>query len=325
MSISQRHSAAAIVFAAAIISVGGLVAVPAGAGVVADQRGPSVADGPDAPPGFLPNTPGRAQTKGAAARAVQRPATPATPVYAPKGRPLVTGNPSKAGTAAPQAFFFYGGVRQRAEADGVTVDMTISRPVIAVGDHSLAELAVMSADGQQIVEVGWTVDPGVNPGSDRTHLFVFHWVNGRAGCYNGCGFVPQPGATVRPGTVLPDSVFGQKSFMILHDQGRWWVGYNAEWFGYFPDSLWGGGFTRAGFVQAFGEVATTSSPPCTDMGNGRFAERPGAARISGIAYWSGPAVNVEIIPFNNPELYTARLFGTSGAHFGGPGTGPCPR
>lgn len=91
--------------------------------------------------------------------------------------------PSVAG-AAPRAItpnatsFLYGDAAQFAATDGLFATATIAQPALATGDsHSLAELAAQSADGRQIVEVGWTVDRGVN-GDSLPHLFVFHWVDG---------------------------------------------------------------------------------------------------------------------------------------------------
>src|SRR4029453_8268692 len=59
---------------------------------------------------------------------------------------------------AQDVYYSYGVGRQTVEADGVAAAVTIGRPKLDQNDwHSLAELAVQSADGQQVVEVGWTV------------------------------------------------------------------------------------------------------------------------------------------------------------------------
>lgn len=55
---------------------------------------------------------------------------------------------------------------------------------------------VQSEDGRHIVEVGWTVDRELN-GDAQPHLFVYHWVDGQATCYNGCGFVQYSPLCVR--------------------------------------------------------------------------------------------------------------------------------
>ena len=86
--------------------------------------------------------------------------------------------------------------------EGTTVGaggfFTQEEPALAAtASHSLVELAVSSADGRHIVEIGVTVDDGVN-GDVVPHLFAFHWVSGAPTCYNACGFV-QTSATRFPG------------------------------------------------------------------------------------------------------------------------------
>ena len=89
---------------------------------------------------------------------------------------------------APPVKYHYSSGLQYAETDGTYANLVIGKPDLAEEDyHTLAEIAVQSADGKQIVEVGWTVDRGVN-GDDDPHLFVYHWVDGKETCYNGCGF-----------------------------------------------------------------------------------------------------------------------------------------
>lgn len=54
---------------------------------------------------------------------------------------------------------------------GAVGSFTQHRPYLAPGDyHSLAELAVQTADFRQTIEVGWTVDRGLD-GDDLPHLF----------------------------------------------------------------------------------------------------------------------------------------------------------
>src|SRR6516162_3792920 len=131
---------------------------------------------------------------------------------------------------------------------------------------------VLSADRMQQVEVGWTVDYNVN-GDLLPHLFVYHWVDGAQTCYNGCGFVRYSGSVV-PGEVLPAGT--RKAFTIMHYQGNWWIAYDGNWFGYYPDSLWGNRYTTSGEIDAYGEVSTSVPDylSCTEMGNGRYSEDP---------------------------------------------------
>lgn len=234
--------------------------------------------------------------------------------YAPKGMPSVAGVAPHAITPNATSFL-YGNAAQFAAADGLFATATIAQPALAAGDfHSLAELAAQSADGRQIVEVGWTVDRGVN-GDNLPHLFVFHWVDGVPSCYNGCGY-QQVAVGVRPGSPLP--VNSTASFGIEHFQGNWWIMYANQWIGFFPDSLWGGRYTRTGLTQWFGEVAAGSTSPCTDMGNGLFASSPFAAAMFGLGLFNGPAVGPSISATNS-FLYAAQSTSAASFRYGGPG------
>lgn len=194
--------------------------------------------------------------------------------------------------------YFYGDSVQQAVTTGVSGMLTVATPTVGKEDwHSLAEFAVQSKDKNQVVEVGWTVDR-TTFGDDQTHLFVYHWVNGKSTCY-GCDFAPLEGATVGPGSVLPTGV--PKFFGVMHSNGAWWIAYDTEYIGSFPDDLWKGNFTETGFVRAFGEVAASSDSPCTQMGNGKSpntknAAETGAAKFSSVSYTNGPDVSLELQP-----------------------------
>jgi hypothetical protein len=206
---------------------------------------------------------------------------------------------------------------QQAEADGASASITIGKPKLGRADyHTLAELAVQSADGQQIVEIGWNVDRVVN-GDDDPHLFVFHWVNRKPACYNGCGFVPYS-KTVTAGATLTYDV--TKKFGIQYFNGAWWVAYDSEWIGYYPEQLWndqGIKFNRSGLVQIFGEVAAASESPCTEMGNGQTPEKDTAARVGSVSYYDGPPAAMTIRTTTN--VYAVNALSGRTFRFGGPG------
>lgn len=226
-----------------------------------------------------------------------------------KEPPLMPGQISTAALT-----YFYGTSYQYAVADGMSANMTVAQPFLASADfHTLAEMAAQSADGRQIVEVGWTVDRGLN-GDTKPRLFVYHWVDRTPSCYNGCGFV-QYSPTIQPGAWLGN---GTHSFTIQHYQGNWWIRLNSEWIGYFPDSLWGGRYTRTGLHQWFGEVAANSGAPCTDMGNGLFASSTSATSISAMSNINGPAVS-KSTSATSPAFYSALSTGTASMRYGGPG------
>ena len=222
------------------------------------------------------------------------------PEYAPKGRESRAGRLSRGRTtivppAPPTAaasaeardvYFHYAVGTQTGETDGTWANLSIAKPYLARGDyHTLTEIAVQSADGRQIVEVGWTVDRQVN-GDDDPHLFVYYWKDREPSCYNACGFEVYS-KTVKPGDTLPAG--GQKRFGIQHFDGVWWIAYDSEWIGYFPDRLWDHEYTRGGLTQWFGEVASATPDPCTDMGNSLPATDGYAARVGSISMTNGPA------------------------------------
>ncbi|MEU4423666.1 neprosin family prolyl endopeptidase [Actinoplanes sp. NPDC024001] len=221
---------------------------------------------------------------------------------------------ASASSAEPTVHFLYNVGSQAAEADAAYANLTISKPKLAENDyHTLAELAVQSADGRQIVEVGWNVDRLVN-GDDDPHLFVYHWIDRKTSCYNTCGFV-QYSKTIKPGDTLVQDT--QKRFGIQFFNGAWWVAYDTEWVGYFPGELWGGTFTRSGLVQVFGEVAASTEKPCTEMGNGKKADDTKAAKVGSVAYLNGPTVDMHVR--STSDLYPVSKLSTRTFRYGGPG------
>lgn len=208
-------------------------------------------------------------------------------------------------------------------AAGASVSITQAQPKVGSQDyHSLTELAIESADGQQVVEIGWLVAPGINQDS-LTHLFVYHWVNGAESCYNGCGFV-QTSTTYKAGGLIKINTVG--TYSIHYNSGKWILKYNGSQLGYFPESLWGGSFTKAGIVQAFGEVASSSATtPLTQMGNGILGTKSGSAVISKFNLIG--TQNTQTLYYaadQAPSVYTIGSYNTAcklscSMHYGGPG------
>jgi hypothetical protein len=220
-------------------------------------------------------------------------------------------------SVAPKVFFHYAVGSQAAETDGTYANITIGKPALDKTDyHTLAEIAVQSADGQQIVEVGWNVDRVVN-GDDDPHLFVYHWVNRETSCYNGCGFVQYSG-NIKPGDTLQYGV--TKKFGIQYFNGDWWVAFDSEWVGYFPEAIWNKksvSFNRSGLVQIFGEVAAQTEKPCTDMGNGQPAKEETAARVASVSLLNGPGV--EMFVRSTSDYYSVHRASARTFRFGGSG------
>ena len=238
------------------------------------------------------------------------------------------------GTNDDNVYFSYAVGRQNAVTTGVGASLVIGKPLVAREDwHSLAEIALQSADGLQTVEVGWTVDRSVN-GDDQSHLFVFNWVDGAPRCYNACDFVPAKGASITPGAVLPKGAL--KNFGIQHIGDGWWIGYESEWIGMFPDARWNVDFKQSGLVQFFGEVAasppvpasTTDNPTtpkgCTQMGTGAKPDTSAATRFSTIVYVDGPPISLTVKNIGkNVVDYATNKLTSQTFRFGGPGPDPC--
>lgn len=220
------------------------------------------------------------------------------------------------------ACYDYVSGRQYADASGASARFWRARPELDAANidgHSLQELAIQSADGSQIVEIGWTVDRGLN-GDSAPHLFVFHWVDGQPTCYNTCDFTRTSDKIV-PGMKLPSG--GYTTLQINHVADRWELSMDGTVFGYFADSLWQGRFTRLGLVQAFGEVAAMSEPTCTDMGTGKFANSAASSSITGFRLLgSTTPVDLSML-VTSPAWYSSGSVTPSSFRLGGPGAGRC--
>ncbi len=254
----------------------------------------------------------------------------------PKGRPVYeasfdqksTGTRAAAAAPAAGAKYYYSGAYQFAISPGSSAFLTQHLPWLLPADHhSLAEIAVQSADTRQIVEVGWTVDREVN-GDDNPHLFVYHWVDGVGTCYNGCGWV-QSSPTRFPGMRLAyDGTASQ--YMIQYREGNWWIGYQGEWIGYFPGLLWNGTYTQSGLIQWFGELAAGpgTALPLSSIGNYYPAAsgNPNTAQMSQITLFDNAGVLLPAtLLFNNTDstLYSAGAgSGPDSFRYGGHGGAP---
>jgi neprosin-like protein len=234
-------------------------------------------------------------------------------VVAPKGNPStrrdMTGTTLRSLTTCPGTTpkcYHYSGGQQFVMADGVYANLKPFAPFVATYDyHSLEEITAEAAGtgGQNIIEVGWTVDrQGVN-GLDYTnpHLFVGRWLNGAFGGYNGGGFVQLASPAPQAGQAVTTDINISKTFSILHSGTAWWVGYNGSWAGYFPDTIWTGAFVQGSLFQGFMEVASKYTRSCTDMGSGVLGSASGGTGIGQVGSWAiqnAPAGTVnDMTPF----------------------------
>ncbi len=211
--------------------------------------------------------------------------------------------------------------QQSSDVTGASVQMMQADPEIdpSYDGHSLQELSLQDSAQQNTVEIGWTVDRGLN-GDTAPHLFVYHWVNGAQTCYNGCGFV-QVSTSARPGMTVAAGASAE--FGITFYQGNWWVSYDNEQIGYFPGSLWGGGYTRAQLISAFGEVAESASPSCTDMGDGVPGSSGGSSWISGYQLQGTSDAPSFSLNATTPADYDYGQGSATAYHLGGAGSGSC--
>ena len=244
-----------------------------------------------------------------------------------KGMPRVPGTHAFVAPHAGNVFLYAGYYEQPGTATaGAGARMKQGDPGLAAGDfHTLGEIAVISADQRQIVEIGWTVDTGVN-GDVHPRLFVFHWVDGMPTCYNACGWVQvsmtkKPGMRVTPGAMA--------DYQIQLRGSDWWLTYDGEDLGYFPGSLWPVPYTIAGHVQWFGEIAAATNESCSEMGNGAKGSDPAASAMTGLYLLSpgGAKVPAAAGPgeITNPAYWNIGQTSPTAFSFGGPGapTGCC--
>jgi Neprosin len=215
--------------------------------------------------------------------------------------------------------YHYAGVYEYVAASGASMQWGQFTPTVPDTDsHSLAELAVETSDSEQIAEVGWTVDPEAE-GDALPHLFVFHWVDGKATCYDGCGW-EQVSRTRYPGMIVALTREPQE-VIFQYMNSAWWVWYQSEWIGFFPLELWAQDFSSAGLIQWFGEVAGTQQPR-SQMGDGVLGSQTNAAFMVNLQVEdpSNGSQTAFVSPdtITDPSIYQLAMT-DAGFLFGGPG------
>jgi hypothetical protein len=237
-------------------------------------------------------------------------------LYAPKGNPsaskeVITQNDKKvsgvstlAGTVYRTYAVNYKTFTTPAVDNGCSFYATVHSPFVSTADvHSLTECSAHF--GQNIVEIGWRKTPTGGPA-----LFSYWWkdVGGVATpqCYNACGFVSSSGTSGVPASCTPGqdltAVVGQsKMFYIQHFSNVWWLAYDGQWCGYYPDTLFGGTVAkdRADKVQIFDELAgrqytgsgSSATDICSDMGSNKLPSVTGAQEITKMHVVGGTVAN----------------------------------
>jgi hypothetical protein len=223
------------------------------------------------------------------------------------------------------ACYDYAGASQTAVNQGATVSFPVESPNLAWDNtdygHTLMEMAVFNRTATGIdedtAEVGWTIQD-VPPGKPPVpQLFVYHFVNTKGTCYNGCGFVSTsktivPGMALKPGTSV--------TWSIRNTGGKWTFYFNGTEFGYIPDSAYDGTFGHASIVNVYAEIAGVGTKPgCTQMGNSLFGTQPDAATIGGFRLY-GATAQPRLQPYSptDPAAWNSTAT-TNTFRVGGPG------
>ena len=213
----------------------------------------------------------------------------------------------------------YAGVQLNGSNQGATATFAAQSPSEdATSSHSLVELAVdnftAQGDVNDSAELGWIVSPT----SPAPQLFVYHFDNTAATCYNSCGFV-STSQTITPGMTLTTGA--QDVWTIRQIDGQWTFYFNGVEFGYFPASAYQPAFTAATQANVFGEVASDSGAQgCTQMGTGSFAGAAGSETVSQFGlFGAAQPARQQLMATTDPAAYTAQLTGATSAGLGGPG------
>jgi hypothetical protein len=235
---------------------------------------------------------------------------------------------SASGTAAYAALtYYYAGAGQNVSDSIVSANFAVAAPTLTAGDfHTQVAMVVKGgAAGNDMVAIGWTVDPALNGDSDP-HLFVYWWKNNVAQCYNtACpGYTAYPGATYTAGQRLLAGT--PQKFRIQYSGGAWWfwVGTTAgvgSYIGYISDSNWTAAWSTFSTVQVYGEVAANVAAPTTEMGNGFCSENALALTIGSVTYTTSATVNLAAFATDSSK-YSSTLLSARTLRYGGDGS--CP-
>lgn len=174
-------------------------------------------------------------------------------------------------------------------AQGAAANLLVAEPYLDTTNdgHSLGEVAVRDTVSGNTIEIGWTIDQGLN-GDVQAHLFTGAWDSSGFLGYNAtaAGYVDNSSNAINAGAnlhaVATNATFTSriKKFLIQHDTtvacgsdptGGWWVSYDNVYVGCYKNSTWPSGFGSINNAEYFGEVVTfrTSGKPCSDGGNGK--------------------------------------------------------
>lgn len=166
---------------------------------------------------------------------------------------------------------------------GANAVIDVWSPSIEVGDVSKASITLISGSGLDInlIEAGWTVDRRLY--NDDKPRFTACWTSDdftETGCFNlECsGFVQTSNQVGLSASIEPVSTYGGDRFafyLAIHQDSstkNWWLTFEEEMVGYFPNSLFSNLGDGANFIFWGGTVSTLTAESDPKMGSGHFPE-----------------------------------------------------
>jgi hypothetical protein len=222
------------------------------------------------------------------------------------------------------ACYDYAGTSQVVASQGASVSFPVESANLAwnnVDGHSLMEMAVFNQTASGVIkdtaEVGWIVQGWQSGQAPVPQLFVYHFVNTKDTCYNGCGFVRTsktivPGMTLKPGT--------NATWSIRNIDGKWTFYFDKTKFGYIPDSAYHGTFGHGSTVDVYGEIAGSgTTPACNQMGNSLFGTQSRGAGIGGFQlYGASVPAGLQLFQPTDPAAWNSAATAST-FRVGGPG------
>ena len=273
---------------------------------------------------------------------------PANPRSRIKG--VVPPNPQMLALCPPTACYKYAGrARTSSNVTSVSTNASVAIPSLDAQDyHTLWEMTVQANDNAvgglcNFIELGWNRDRalyGETYPNLTTRLFASVWYCDASGnptfCgYNGgCGYTDYGPNPINLGSDISAQNQVNKNWQIVHSGGRWWIWYDTNWIGYWPDDLGHGQtFTSGTYLQTFDEIAAGHDPTCTDAGNSRLADKTQTFPLTGQSVTSfneavagGPyalAAYTQTIE-TNAALWNVDEASAYSGYYGGPGASPNP-
>jgi Neprosin len=152
---------------------------------------------------------------------------------------------------------FDSGLRRRVGPNTVHVQFYAkTNYLISKSDHSLTEIYTRDAAGNA-VELGVTTDTFWLPNS-KPHFFVSSWTAGKWNGYDtNAGFVSTSSSATPGATEPPLNKYTEYGYK--YSRGRMWISYHNVYVGYFPASVWAGGWGTAIESQTYAEVYAAST------------------------------------------------------------------